>query len=104
MGKEVIALEYHADLLPHLRNIAGVFPNALSIQQNLSALNVLQGIDAAKKGAFPAAGRSDHDDDLPFPDRKGQVIQNSMTAIRFIQMLNCQQRLFHAFMSAFSIK
>ena len=95
MREQVIALEDHADLLPHQADVLRAAVHRLAVQEDLPALDVLQRIDAAKQRALSAAGRADHHDDLPFPDRQVQVLQDHAPAELFMKVLDLQYFVFH---------
>lgn len=84
--EQLIALEHHADFLPHLRD-GLIFPqNRLPIQQNLAALNGFQTVQAAKQGALSAAGGADDDHHLPLVDVQVKILKNHMVCEGFLQM------------------
>ena len=87
MREQVIALEHHADLLADGGQIlCGL--HVLSLEQDLSALDLLQGIDTAKQGRLAAAGGPQKDHDLALCDVKADVVEDvHLSVIGFCEML-----------------
>ena len=84
--EQLIALEHHADFLPHLRD-GLIFPqNRLPIQQNLAALNGFQTVQAAKQGALAAAGGADDDYYLALMNIQVKILKNRVLTKGFAQM------------------
>ena len=86
MGKQLIALEDHADLLPHPGDGFAFPENRFTVQQNFAPLNRLQAVQAAKQGAFSAAGGADDDDYLPPVDVQIKIFKNRVVSKGFLQM------------------
>ena len=90
VGEQLIALEHHADFLPHLRD-GLIFPqNRLPIQQNLAALNGFQTVQAAKQSAFSAAGGADDDHHLAFVNIEVKVMEYLMFGKGLAQVPDAQ--------------
>ena len=65
MREKIIALEYHADLLPVLRHLrTALSRDFLPVEGNASLVDRLETVDAAEQCRLAAAGRPEQDDDL----------------------------------------
>ena len=91
MGKQLVALKDHADPLPQPGNILCAAHYRFHIQGDLTSLNRLQPVQAAEKGAFPAAGRTDDHDDFSLLYRKAHILQDSSSVVFLVQMFCAQQ-------------
>ena len=68
-------LEHHADLLPQPHDVR-FFPRHLrAVIKHLAAVRDLQAVQAAQKGRFAAAGRTDDGHYLAAPDLRGNAAQ-----------------------------
>ena len=65
VGKQIIALKYHADTLTDLGQSLGLTGNGLSVQCNGTCVDGFQSIDAAEQGALSTAGGAKDHCDLP---------------------------------------
>ena len=86
VGEQLIALEDHADLLPHPGDGFAFPENRLPVQQDFAALNRLQTVQAAKQGAFSAAGGADDHDHLALADVQIKIFKNHVVPEGFLQM------------------
>ena len=86
MGEQLIALEHHADLLPRPGDGFAFPENRLSVQQDFAPLNRLQTVQAAKQGAFSAAGGADDHDHLALADVQIKIFKNHVVPEGFLQM------------------
>ena len=86
VGEQLIALEDHADLLPHPGDGFTLPKNRLPFQQDFAALNRLQTVQAAKQGAFSAAGGADDHDHLALADVQIKIFKNHVVPEGFLQM------------------
>ena len=86
MGEQLIALEDHADLLPHPGDGFTLPENRLPFQQDFAALNRLQTVQAAKQGAFSTAGGADDHDHLALADVQIKIFKNHVVPEGFLQM------------------
>ena len=93
--EQLVALEHHADALAQLSQIFTAVGNGLIAQPHPAALGGLQTIQTAQQGAFAAARRADHHDDLAGLDSKADIIQHGGLAIGLDQMFNSQNRFCH---------
>ena len=74
--EKLIALEHHADALAQGRQILAAVGDRLTAQLHPARLHRLQTVQTAQQGAFAAAGRPHHNDDLTGLDGKADIIQN----------------------------
>ena len=95
VGKQVVALEHHADFLPQGKAVPVVFSQGDAIQEDLPGLNALQAVQAAKQGALAAAGRADDDGRLPLPHLQIQVPEDDAASKFLAQVPHLQQGLLH---------
>ena len=83
MRKQIVTLEDHTYLLSVFAQILFIRIDHFIVEQNLSSLNILQSIQAAKQCALAAAGWSDDYDYFAFFHGKINVIQNIYIIIAF---------------------
>ena len=96
MREKLIALEHHADALAQGRQILAAVGDRFTAQLHPARLHRLQTVQTAQQGAFAAAGRPHHNDDLTGLDGKADIIQNiSLAIVAFYQMVYNQDRLCH---------
>src|SRR5436190_18980432 len=97
MRKQIKALEYHAGAQPQLAlffPIAAIEPVPVggvegdSRDGNLSRVNRLELIKAAKKGALAAAAGADDDDGFAFLLSVRNPVQHPLSAVGFYQRVN----------------
>ena len=94
--EKLIALEHHADALAQGRQILAAVGDRLTAQLHPARLHRLQTVQTAQQGAFAAAGRAHHNDDLTGLDGKADIIQNiGLAIVAFYQMVYSQDRLCH---------
>ena len=94
--EKLIALEHHADALAQGRQILAAIGDRLTAQLHPARLHRPQTVQTAQQGAFAAAGRAHHNDDLTGLDGKADIIQNiGLAIVTFYQMVYSQDRLCH---------
>ena len=84
------------DALAQGRQILAAVGDRLTAQLHPARLHRLQTVQTAQQGAFAAAGRPHHNDDLTGLDGKADIIQNiGLAIVAFYQMVYSQDRLCH---------
>ena len=97
MREELIALEYHTDLLTDRRKLFTARFDLLILQADLAALDRLQRIDTAQQRGFSATARTNDYDDLSLMYCQVDVIQYSVIFVFLCNMLNVQHRFSHGY-------
>ena len=90
MGKQLIALEDHADLLTQGGELFLLPDDLLPVQADPAALDRLQRVDTSEKRALAAAAGTDDDDDLTLVHREAQILKHGIVAISLGQMLKSE--------------
>ena len=88
--EQLVALEYHTDLLTKLGDGRAAFFDFFAVQGDGAALDLFQCIDAAKQGTLTAATGADDDDDFALMDIEVDVVENVQSVIFFFQMFDFQ--------------
>ena len=77
MREQVIALEYHADLLADQVQVLRPAGDFLPPQEDFPAVNGFQSVDTPQQRALSASARPDDHHDLAFPDVQGDPAQHT---------------------------
>ena len=102
VGKELIALEDHADFLVHPGDGGAVPEDRLSVQENFAGLDRFQAVQAAQQRAFAAAGGANDDHHLALVNVQIKILKNRVLAEGFFQMPHAQKYIFHGYDHLFS--
>ena len=86
--EQIKMLKHHTDVFAHLVQVGFFVGHIVSVHDHGAGGDVLQPVQAAQKGRFAAAGRSQNDDDLALADIGGHVLEDLQTAEVFLQMLD----------------
>src|SRR5690606_40937072 len=73
--EEVELLEHHADLAPHLGDLAHVVGQLGAVDDDAAAVVLLEPVDAADEGRLARARGPDHHDDLLAADGEVDALQ-----------------------------
>ena len=92
MREEFIALEDHTYPLSEFRQVFAVLSNPFAVQQDLSALNVFQGVQTSQKSAFAAAARPDDHDYFSLMHGQADPVQDSQIRKPLGQMVDDKER------------
>ena len=98
VAEQIVALEHKGRLFAQPGNVgtAGLGKvERLTVKGELACVGSLQKVQTAQQGAFAAARRADHHDDLAGLDSKADIIQHGGLAIGLDQMFNSQNRFCH---------
>ena len=98
-------LEHHSHLLPVAGQIHLFAGDLHPIHQDGAGGGGLQQVQAAQKGAFAAAGGTDHGDHLPFADIHRYAVQRADRAavVVFFQVLYLDDLLCHLYSRPFPL-
>ncbi len=78
MREEIEVLEHHSDLTPDGIDVDPRIGDDLSVDDDSTALNRLEEIDAAQERALAAAARTDDDENLAALDIQGHLAQHEV--------------------------
>lgn len=91
VGKQVIALEHHADLLAYLAPVGGRVQQLAAGKAQVTALGAFQAVEAAQQGALAAAAGAEDDDHLARRHAQVDVAQHLLRAEELVETLELDQ-------------
>src|SRR5689334_16287121 len=83
MREELEALKDHPDPRPELDEVRLRRGDHHAVDDDRSAVDGLEPIDAANEGTLPGPTRPTHDDDRPFRDRRRASVERAKLAVPF---------------------
>ncbi len=98
--EEQKVLEDHADVLAHLVLIRAFGGNFQVIQPDLTLIGAGEQVNAAQKGAFAGAARTDDHDRVAFVDGQVKMLEDHILTIGLGQIFDGQDRFRHGVHSA----
>ena len=93
VGEEVVALEHDAHVLAQLAQVDGGVMHRVATHLDGAAVDDLQPVDAAQRGAFARATFADDGNHLAFGNGKGHAFQHLVAAKTFVDVLEFYNRV-----------
>ena len=93
MGKEVVALEHDAHVLAQLAQVDGRVVHGMAADLDGAAVDDLQPVDAAQRGALARAAFADDGYHLALRDGEGHAFEHLVAAKTFVHVLEFNNRV-----------
>jgi len=91
VGEQGIVLKNHADMALFRWGSSAGIAQALAIEENFTAFNIMQSGDGPECRCLAAATGAEQADNLFFFDTEAQVVDDNLVIIATMDVLECQQ-------------